>query len=235
MKYAFNAQMTVNSDTGKQASRRIRSFVRRAGRITPAQQRALDEHWPVYGIDYTPGLLDLDAVFGRRAGRVLEIGFGNGELLLQTAAATPDLDYLGIEVHEPGVGHCLLGLHEQQLTNVRLSKHDAIEVLNHQLPDDSLHGLHLFFPDPWPKKRQHKRRIVQPAFVELMLRKLKSSGYFRVATDWQHYAGHIAATMAASDGFTIDTDAGGERPETKFELRGKRLGHRIWEQVYRRR
>ena len=212
--------------------RRIRSFVRRAGRITPAQQRALAELWPVYGIEYAPALMNLDEAFNRTAPRVVEIGFGNGELLVQAAADQPDIDYLGIEVHEPGIGHCLLALKQHELSNVRLSKQDAVDVLRQQIPDASLRGIHLFFPDPWPKKRQHKRRIVQPTFINLMFRKLEPGGYFRVATDWNNYAEHIEETMKLHDGFRLSTEDQAARPETKFELRGKDLGHAIWERTY---
>jgi len=214
--------------------RPIRSFVRRAGRLTPAQERALEQLWPAYGIEYSDAELDFAGIFGRRAPLALEIGFGNGELLAATAAARPDADFVGIEVHEPGVGHCLLELEKRALTNVRLICHDAIEVLNRQVPDAALNQVKLFFPDPWPKKRHHKRRIVRPEFVALLARKIVGGGTFHVATDWMNYAEHIEETVDACPDF--EAVGGGEkmRPETKFELRGKRLGHAIWEQVYRR-
>ena len=226
--------MPAESADQKAQPRRIRSFVRRAGRITRAQQRALDELWPKYGIDYADAPLDLDAVFGRQADRILEIGFGNGDLLVELAAAHPDTDYLGVEVHEPGVGHCLLRIEEQALSNVRLISHDAIDVLKRQIPDDALQGVHLFFPDPWPKKRQHKRRIVQPGFVSLLYRKIRAGGYFHVATDWENYAEHIAETLADAPGFKDLGELSSKRPETRFELRGKRLGHQIWDRIYER-
>jgi len=218
----------------KAHGRRIRSFVRRAGRLTPAQQRALDELWPKFGIDYSAEPLDFDVAFGRSAPRILEIGFGNGELLATVAAAQPDTDFVGIEVHQPGVGHCLLQLEKHDLSNVRLICHDAIEVLRNQVPDAALNQVNLFFPDPWPKKRHHKRRIVQPTFLALIHRKLVDGGRFHVATDWMNYAEHIEDSINSVDLFeTMDIDAA-SRPETKFELRGKRLGHDIWERVYRR-
>ncbi len=227
--------MTAGNKTEKGAKQRpIRSFVRRTGRVTTAQQRALKEYWPDYGLDYTPSQMDLDQVFGRSAGRILEIGFGNGELLVTIAAANPQTDFIGVEVHEPGVGHCLLRLHELSLTNVRLIRHDAIDVLNRQIPDGALHGVNLFFPDPWPKKRQHKRRIVQPDFVALLGRKIEIGGFFHTATDWANYAEHIDETVAANPLFQRTVAKIPDRPETKFELRGKRLGHEIRDRIYER-
>jgi len=214
--------------------KRIRSFVRRTGRLTAAQTRALDELWPLYGLDYSNEPLDLDKVFGRHASRIMEIGFGNGELLATLAAQQPDADFLGIEVHEPGVGHCLLELERYELKNVRVLRHDAIEVLQRQIPDAALSQVNLFFPDPWPKKRHHKRRIVQPAFLRLLSRKIKPGGFFHVATDWMNYAEHIEATVIADASFEPASTDALQRPETKFELRGKRLGHEIWERMYRR-
>ncbi len=212
--------------------RTVRSFVRRAGRITPAQKRALQTLWPVYGIDYQPGELKLDEVFGRKAQRIMEIGFGNGELLVSMAAQSPDTDFIGVEVHEPGVGHCLLAIQSQNLTNVRVICHDAIEVLKHQIPDRSLQAVHLFFPDPWPKKRHHKRRIVQPDFVELISQKIDTGGLLHTATDWDEYAEWMEATILANKGFQQVDAADGRRPQTKFEQRGKRLGHQITERFF---
>jgi tRNA (guanine-N7-)-methyltransferase len=207
--------------------------VRRTGRLTRAQERALAELWPRYGVDFRPAPLDLDALFGRRAPRVLEIGFGNGEALAAMAAAAPDEDFIGVEVHEPGVGHCLLRIEALGLGNVRLVRHDAIEVLQHQLPAESLAAVHLFFPDPWPKKRHHKRRIVQPAFVDLAATRLQPGGVLHVATDWPAYAEHIAAVLAASGRFTPAGATHG-RPRTRFQARGERLGLPVWEARYRR-
>ena len=202
--------------------------------MTTAQARALKHYWPVWGIDYTPVTLNAEEIFGRKAPLIIEIGFGNGELLASMAAANPDQNFIGIEVHEPGVGHCLLCLHEQSLTNVRLIRHDAIDVLNQQIPDRSLHGVNLFFPDPWPKKRQHKRRIVQADFVSLLSRKIEIGGTFHAATDWVNYAEHIDTTVSANPAFRASEAETSKRPETKFELRGKRLGHEIRDQIYTR-
>jgi len=217
------------------AHRSIRSFVQRAGRITRAQQRALEELWPRYGIAFSPTALDLDAAFGRRARRVLEIGIGNGEMLLDLAGSRPEDDFLGIEVHRPGIGHCLLGIEARALTNVRLMAHDAVEVLEKQIPDAALDEVLLYFPDPWPKKRHHKRRIVQPAFVALVARKLKPGGIFRLATDWAPYAEHMLEVVSASDAFLNRARDGrfvprpDARPPTKFERRGERLGHEVFD------
>jgi tRNA (guanine-N7-)-methyltransferase len=212
----------------------VRSFVRRAGRLTSAQARALAEFWPRYGIEYQPEPLDLRSVFGRSAPVTLEIGFGNGAALLALAAAAPGEDFLGIEVHDPGVGHCLLGIDRAALTNVRLIRHDAVPVLEHQLTNASLQRVLLYFPDPWPKKRHHKRRIVQAAFVELLARRLAPGGRFEVATDWPPYAEHIETTVGDNANFEVAGRAG-VRPATRFEARGLRLGHPIWEACYVRR
>ena len=218
-----------------QPRRTIRSFVQRAGRITPAQERALDELWPRFGIEFSPAPLDLDAVFGRQAPRVLEIGIGDGETLLALAAAHPAKDFLGVEVHQPGIGHCLLGIESLGLANVRLVSHDAVEVLAQQLADASLDEILLYFPDPWPKKRHHKRRIVQPEFVELVARRLKPGGRFRLATDWAPYAEHMLEVLRASPSFTNASPDGGcvprpeSRPLTRFERRGQRLGHEVFD------
>lgn len=215
--------------------RTIRSFVRRAGRITPSQQRALDELWPTYGAEYMEQPLDLQHVFGRDAPVVLEIGFGNGETLVEQAAAHPEQDYVGIEVHEPGVGHCLLKAEEAGITNLRVIAHDAIEVLTHQVAPASLARLNLYFPDPWPKKRHHKRRIVQDTFIDLVADHLAEGGTWNIATDWANYAEHIDETLARSQRFRCserrehDGDAPLDRPQTKFERRGLRKGHRIWD------
>ena len=226
----------MNNDraTDKPAIRRTRSFVRRAGRITAGQQRALDELWPRWGIDCPDGQLDLEAIFGRDAPRVLEIGFGNGDTFVRMAAQSPDTDFLGIEVHEPGVGHCLLGIEKEGLTNLRVIRHDAVEVLQNWLPADSFNRIQLFFPDPWPKKRHHKRRIVQPEFMDLVAQVLKPGGVFHVATDWANYAGHIE-TVLGSDPRFLRVDDELPRLETRFEQRGRRLGHAISDLRYRLR
>ncbi len=202
--------------------------------MTIAQRRALEELWPRYGIDDRPEFLDLDEAFGRRASRIVEIGFGDGELLVRTAADHPEQDFIGIEVHEPGVGHCLLRIAEQGLTNVRIMRHDALDALRQQFADASLHGINLFFPDPWPKKRHHKRRIVQPAFVALLGRKVAAGGFLHTATDWAEYADHIDATVAADPAFRAADAQTSKRPETKFERRGQRLGHAIRDRYFER-
>ena len=213
--------------------RTIRSFVRRAGRMTTSQQRALDELWPTFGLEFDEVPLDFAALFGRQSDVVLEIGFGNGETLVEQAAAAPDKDFIGVEVHEPGVGHCLLKASEAGVTNLRLVVHDAIEVLRSQIPLSSLARLNLYFPDPWPKKRHHKRRIVQAAFIDLVADRLKPGGTLNIATDWANYAEHIDEVLAGSSRFTCterrehDGDQPLDRPQTKFERRGLRKGHGI--------
>ncbi len=213
--------------------RPIRSFVRRAGRLTASQQRALDELWPAYGIEYSEDAIDFEAVFGRRAPVVLEIGFGNGETLVEMAADHPDQDYLGIEVHEPGIGHCLIAADKAGISNLKLLNHDAMEVLEHQLCSGSLARINLYFPDPWPKKRHHKRRIVQPGFLARCADLLAPDGSMHVATDWANYAEHIDETFAESAHFDCverrehQGDRPLDRPVTKFERRGLRHGHGI--------
>jgi len=211
----------------------VRSFVRRAGRMTPSQKRALEGLWPTFGIDFCATPLDFASVFGRTAPVVVEIGFGNGETLVEQAAAAPGKDFVGIEVHEPGVGHCLLKASGAGITNLRLIAHDAIEVLDRQIPRCSVARVNLYFPDPWPKKRHHKRRIVQPAFVDLVADRLQPGGTLHIATDWGPYADHIDRIFDQSDRFTLRErrEHGGERPldrpQTKFERRGLARGHRI--------
>lgn len=221
--------------------RAIRSFVRRAGRITQSQQRALDTLWSDYGIEFSDAPLDLPALFGRSAPVVLEIGFGNGETLVEQAAANPEKDFIGIEVHEPGVGHCLLKADEADVYNLRVIMHDAVEVLARQIPPASLARINLYFPDPWPKKRHHKRRIVQDAFVSLLAGRLARHGTLNVATDWANYAEHIDEVLERSDHFDCserrehDGEAPLDRPQTKFERRGLRKGHRIVDWCFKRR
>ncbi|HTW74458.1 MAG TPA: tRNA (guanosine(46)-N7)-methyltransferase TrmB [Steroidobacteraceae bacterium] len=222
----------------------IRSYVVRAGRITPAQQRALSELWPRYGVAFTPGPLDLDRLFGRSAPRTLEIGFGNGDNLLARALRDPGRDFLGVEVHRPGIGHLLLGAAGAALTNLRVIAHDAVQVLQLQLTDASLDEVQLLFPDPWPKKRHHKRRLVQPAVIELLAARLRAGGRLHVVTDWQPYAEQMLVDLsacAALERLALDRPAGdaaatpGGRTATRFEKRGERLGHRIHEYVFLRR
>src|SRR5262245_6033320 len=175
--------------------RRVRSYVRRGGRITSAQARAVVELWSRYGIDFAPQMLDLDAVFGRRAEHVLEIGFGNGDALLALATAQPQRDFLGIEVHEPGVGRLLAQAAHAGVTHLRVLRHDAVEVLEQQLAPQSLDEVLIFFPDPWPKKRHHKRRLLQPGFVATLAARLRPGGVLRVATDWEPYAQQILEVL----------------------------------------
>lgn len=220
--------------------REIKSFVRRPGRMTPAQREALVTLSPRYLVEFAPQALDLAECFGREAPLLVEIGFGNGDSLVELAAATPACNVLGIEVHEPGVGHCMLMADKAGLTHFRIIAHDAIEVLREQLPPRSVARLNLYFPDPWPKKRHHKRRILTPKFLDLVDRVLEDTGSLHIATDWANYAEQIDETMAADARFGCaqrlehDGDQPLERPATKFERRGLRLGHRIVDWKYRR-
>ncbi len=215
--------------------RKVRSYVKRAGRMTGSQARALAELWPRYGVAFEPRELDAEALFGRKAPLVFEIGFGNGETLVEQAAEDPHRDYLGVEVHEPGIGHCLLLLSERRVRNVRLIAHDAVEVLGRQIADASLARINVYFPDPWPKKRHHKRRLIQPAFLELVAAKLGPDGELHIATDWGNYAEHIDEVVGGAARLRLIERRmhGGEqpmdRPTTKFERRGLKLGHTIWE------
>ena len=220
--------------------RPIRSYVRREGRMTAAQSRALETLWPQYGIEPDESPLDLKNVFGRSAPVILEIGFGNGEALLAMAAAHPGRDYLGIEVHRPGVGQLLNRLAADGLSNVRVIIDDASEFLAQRIADGTLDAVHLFFPDPWPKKRHRKRRLVQPGFAALVRSRLKIGGVWHLATDWEDYAEQMRVVLEAAEGFENMAGAGcfaadpGERPRTKFEARGRRLGHGVWDLRYRR-
>jgi tRNA (guanine-N7-)-methyltransferase len=234
--------MTDSHDPSDVIRRRsIRSFVLRAGRATAAQQRALDELWPKYGIDAQDSPLDLDQIFGRRAPRMLEIGFGAGEALLAFAQAHPEIDCLGIEVHRPGVGHLLLGIESAKLTNVRVIDRDGVEVIRSELPEGSMSLVHIFFPDPWHKKRHHKRRLIQPPFVTLLARIIASGGLLRLATDWEHYALQMREVLDAAPEFENVAGSAGfvprmaARPLTRFERRGHRLGHGVWDLEYRRK
>jgi tRNA (guanine-N7-)-methyltransferase len=226
--------------TPKKKHRPIRSFVRREGRLTKGQQRALDELWDKFAINNETSQLDLKKIFGRDEPRVLEIGFGNGSSLVQMAATHADHDYLGIEVHRPGVGALLLMIEEKKLTNVRVVCDDAVEVLKHRIAENTLDRVQLFFPDPWHKKRHHKRRILQPEFVSLIAQKLKQGGLFHMATDWEDYALHMVDVMSKSTAFKNTTSEGDfvarpdYRPLTKFEQRGKRLGHGVWDLIYKK-
>lgn len=220
--------------------RRIKSFVLRQGRTTEGQKLALASQWPKFGLSLEDGLLDFSELYGRNAPVILEIGFGNGRSLAEMAKSQPEQDYLGIEVHRPGVGALLMEVESNNLSNIRVFHHDAIEVLEQCIPDNSLHGVQLFFPDPWHKKRHNKRRIVQPQFVEFLASKLTSGGYFHMATDWEDYAIHMMEVMSDSSLFS---NKFGEaqyaprpdyRPLTKFEQRGQRLGHGVWDLIFER-
>jgi tRNA (guanine-N7-)-methyltransferase len=229
------------SDSPASPSRRsIRSFVIRGGRQTVAQERAMAELWPHYGVEFNAQPLDLEQMFGRQAPRMLEIGFGAGEALLTFAQAHPEMDCIGVEVHKPGVGHLLLGAEAAGLKNLRVICHDAVEVLQQQLAPASIRLIHIFFPDPWHKKRHHKRRLVQPELVELLARVLAVGGTLGLATDWEHYAMQMREVIDASPSFANDAPDTGfvarseERPLTRFERRGHRLGHGVWDLSYTR-
>jgi len=218
--------------------RHIRSFVLRQGRVSNAQQRAHTELLPVHGIAYAPQTIDLNAIYGRSAAKILEIGFGMGETTAVIATAHPENDYLGIEVHTPGVGSLLKEIGERGLTNLRIIQHDAVEVLANMVAPDSFDGAHVFFPDPWPKKRQQKRRLLQPPFVSLLASRLKPGAYIHVATDWQEYAEQVLEVLRgeallknSADGYAPRPDY---RPQTKFETRGLRLGHGVWDIIFQR-
>lgn len=220
--------------------RPIRSFVRREGRLTQGQAQALTEHWASYGLDAPSTALNLDAVFGRHAPRVVEIGFGNGDMLLARAQTEPQHDFLGIEVHRPGVGRVLHHAAAQQLGNLRIASHDAVEVLRHWLPAGSLHEVGVYFPDPWHKKRHHKRRLIQPAFADLLAQVLQPGGTLRLATDWANYAEQMRTVLDAHPQFTNLAGAKGYIPRpaarmvTRFEQRGERLGHAVFDLAYSR-
>jgi len=219
------------------SSRSIRSFVLRQGRMSPAQCRYLDEMMPKIGIPYRPEPLDLTAAFGRAAPKILEIGFGMGETTAKIAIAHPEIDYLGVEVHGPGVGALCKLIHEGNIANLRIIQHDAVEVLRDMIPDGVLAGVHVFFPDPWRKARHHKRRLIQPDFADLVAVKLAPGGYLHCATDWENYAEWMLEILSAS---ALENTADGFAPRpayrlpTKFEHRGLRLGHGVWDVVFRR-
>jgi len=208
--------------------------------MTPPQQKALVDLWPRFGLEVAEAKLDLYDLFQRNANTCLEIGFGNGDTLVQQAQENPQQNYIGIEVYEPGVGHCLIAAQKAGIDNLRLITHDAIEVLQQQIPMASLSRINLYFPDPWPKKRHHKRRIVQPSFLELCADRLKPAGALHVATDWANYAEHIDAELELFRRFNVserrqhDGDQPLDRPRTKFERRGLKKGHRIWDWRFER-
>ena len=218
--------------------RAIRSFVLRQGRVSNAQRRAHDTLLPVFGVPFAQAPLDLGTLFGRQAPRILEIGFGMGETTARIAAEHPEIDYLAIEVHTPGVGSLLKLIDESKLGNIRIVQHDAMEVLQHMVPPGSLDGVHIFFPDPWPKKRHHKRRLVQPPLIALLASRMAAGAYLHMATDWEEYAQQMLEVLESEpqlantfEGFAERPDS---RPQTKFETRGLRLGHRVLDLVFRK-
>lgn len=216
--------------------RSIRSFVKREGKMTKGQINAIEQLWPNFGVDLTDDLLDLDDLFGRSAFNILEIGFGNGLSLADMAEAAPEQNYFGIEVHQPGVGSLLVQVKKRDLDNVRVSNSDAVDVLQKQIPDNSLDRIQIFFPDPWHKKRHHKRRLIQTEFVKILTNKLTFNGVIHVATDWQNYAEHILEVLSDNkDLKNTATDYAPKpsyRPNTKYEERGKRLGHGVWDIIF---
>lgn len=231
-----------DSQDSKLREHRIRSFVMRTGRKTEGQRYALEHYWPQYGLQYdAQHPFDFDALFPGAQGIKLEIGFGMGDSLVQMAQQDPQHGYIGIEVHTPGVGHCLAALHQAGLQNLRLISHDAIEVLESMIPAASLDAIFLFFPDPWHKQRHHKRRIVNQSFRDLVFRALKPQGCLHMATDWQDYARHMARELLSDERFiNLGDDQGysekpAYRPTTKFEQRGKRLGHEVWDLLWRKK
>ncbi|MDF7675650.1 tRNA (guanosine(46)-N7)-methyltransferase TrmB [Neisseriaceae bacterium ESL0693] len=224
------------NDQNTDQTRSIRSFVLRQGHMTAAQQRAIDHLWPQFGLDYQDKLLDLNHVFQRPAPKILEIGFGMGVATAAIAQNQPEKDFLAIDVHGPGVGNLLKLIAEQQLSNIRVMRHDAVEVIQHMLSHNSLDGIHIFFPDPWHKKRHHKRRLIQLEFIRQLLPKLKTGGYIHLATDWQEYAKQMLDVLnqcpALTNTATDYAEKPAYRPETKFEARGKRLGHGVWDIIF---
>lgn len=226
--------------TDRETRQRIRSYVIRAGRMTEMQKRAIEEHWQRWGLAYEDGVLAIDAAFARAGPCVLEIGFGMGLSLLDMAAAAPNTNYIGVEVHKPGVGKLLHSMNERGVDNIRIYRHDAVEVLRDCIPDDSLDGVQIFFPDPWHKKKHQKRRLIQPPFVALLKRKLRPGGTIHLATDWEHYAQQMMDVLTSAQGFSNTCGEGqfsprpADRPLTKFEMRGERLGHGVWDLIFSR-
>ena len=237
---AMNSQTTTTANPEEDLKqRRIRSFVLRQGRLTKGQEKALTDQWPRFGVEYKPERIDLSAISGRAdSPKILEIGFGMGETTAKIAQTLPEKDFLGVEVHTPGVGALLKLIEESSIPNIRIIQHDAVDVLNHMLPDASLDGVHIFFPDPWHKKRHHKRRLIQSEFVKLLCAKIKLGGYLHVATDWQEYAEWVLEVLQAEPLLKNTAQEYAEkpayRPLTKFENRGIKLGHGVWDLVFSR-
>ena len=219
--------------------RRIRSFVTRAGRLSTGQEQAINEHGPKFCIPFDKTVLDYKKLFGREAKTILEIGFGMGETTATIAENLPELNFIGVEVHTPGVGSLLKLIGEKQLSNIRIIQHDAVEVLEEMIPENSLDGVHIFFPDPWHKARHHKRRLIQPAFVRFLTTRLQNDGYLHCATDWQNYAEQMLDVLSSESSLMNTATGYAERPDyrpvTKFEKRGLRLGHGVWDLVFRKR
>ncbi|OSI17462.1 tRNA (guanosine(46)-N7)-methyltransferase TrmB [Neisseria dentiae] len=234
-----NQQPPRDAETAEQHKRSIRSFVLRQGHMTAAQQRAIDTLWPQFGLDYQTEPVDLNAAFGRNNPKVLEIGFGMGVATVEIAKRLPQTDFLAIDVHGPGVGNILKLIGEENVANIRVMRHDAVEVVENMLADGSLNGIHIFFPDPWHKKRHNKRRLIQTPFVAKLLPKLKAGGYIHLATDWEEYAAQMLEVLSGFDSLQNTAAAYAPtpdyRPETKFEARGKRLGHGVWDLVFVRK
>jgi tRNA (guanine-N7-)-methyltransferase len=222
----------------EQSYRPIRSYVLRQGKLTSAQKKAIENYWHRYGIDFNEEQLDFKSVFGRSAAVTLEIGFGDGDSLLEQACNYPDQNFIGIEVHSPGVGHLLNRIHQENINNLRVIRHDAIEVFEKLVPENSLDRVQLFFPDPWHKKRHHKRRILNDSFINTIYRHLVVGGQFHMATDWENYAEHMLNEMDNAKGFKNNAGRGnysnnkGARQQTKFERRGLKLGHGVWDLIY---
>lgn len=229
----------VSLDNTVDHRRSIRSFVLRQGHMTPAQQKAIDDYWATYGLNFQSQPVDLNTIFGRSHPKVLEIGFGMGTATAQIAQHLPNTDFLAIDVHGPGVGNLCKLIAEQHLNNIRVMRHDAVEVVETMLTNNSLQGIHIFFPDPWHKKRHHKRRLIQIPFIAKLLPKLTSGGYIHLATDWEEYAIQMLDVLNSFDELSNTADGFAPtpeyRPETKFEARGKRLGHGVWDLVFIKR
>ena len=222
-----------NSERPSTFQRKIRSFVRREGRMTRRQSAAYNSLFPNYGVEFKQQQLDLTKLFERTAPTILEIGFGMGDTLATMAIDNPDTNFIGIEVHRPGVGSLLATIEENDIKNIRIFCHDAVEVLEHSIPDCSLDGVHIFFPDPWHKKRHHKRRLIQSSFIDLLAKKLKPQAKLHIATDWKNYAEWIEEVMAKKLNFSkLPEDTSHQRPTTKFEKRGLKLGHGVWDMIF---
>ncbi|AUX60969.1 tRNA (guanosine(46)-N7)-methyltransferase TrmB [Simonsiella muelleri] len=229
--------MTEQNQSNPEHHRSIKSFVLRQGHMTAAQQKAIDDNWTRVGVDYINQFINLNQIFERENPKILEIGFGMGTATAQIAQKLPEKDFLAIDVHGPGVGNLCKLISEQQLTNIRVMRHDAVEVVENMLSDNSLDGIHIFFPDPWHKKRHNKRRLIQIPFIQKLLPKLKQGGYIHLATDWEEYAVQMLEVLSSfpeqlANTATDYAPTPNYRPETKFEARGKRLGHGVWDLVF---